>query len=338
MDIHSQLVTKDFAIYNSDCMNVLPEIPDNSVHMAIYSLPFFSKKGSGGLYHYSSSERDLSNCLDYDDFFKHYEFIVKELSRIIMPGRVCAVHCMDIPEQGANIGAYTDFPGDIIRAHQKYGFDYLPRISIWKEPLGVRNRTMAKSLYHKQICEDSTLTCVAAGDYLLPLRKKGTNPVPVSHPIGLTHYAGDTAIPNELLKYRKWDGNQIENRYSHWIWRQYASSQWWDIRIGNPNDIESIPETHRKLAILPFKESKEEEDEKHVHPLQLDVIERACVLWTNPGEIVVTPFMGVGSEVFGAVLNGRYGLGIELKTSYYNQAKKNIPMALEKQQEQMDLF
>lgn len=323
MDIFDQLVTDDFAIYNSDCMNVLPEIPDNSIHMAIYSLPFFSKKGSGGLYHYSSSERDLSNCLDYDDFFKHYEFIVKELSRIIMPGRICAVHCMDTPEQGANIGAYTDFPGDIIRIHEKNGFEYLPRICIWKEPLGVRNRTMAKSLYHKQICEDSTLTCVAAGDYLIPMRKKGSNPIPVTHPIGLTHYAGDREVPDEYLKFRGWAGNQIENRYSHWIWRQYASCFWDDIRLNN---------------VLPFKEAKEEEDEKHVHPLQLDVIERACVLWSNPKEIVLTPFMGVGSEVYGAVLNGRYGIGIELKPSYYKQAVKNVKTALINQQDQLLLF
>jgi DNA modification methylase len=182
---------------------------------------------------------------------------------------------------------------------------------------------MAKSLYHKQICEDSTLTCVAAGDYLIPMRKRGKNHIPVTHPTGLMHYAGETPVPDDLLKYRGWTGNQIENRYSHWIWRQYASSQWMDIRIDN---------------VLPYKESKEEEDEKHVHPLQLDVIERACVLWTNPGETVLTPFMGVGSEVYGAVLNGRNGIGAELKTSYYNQAAQNIPMALERQQEQLSLF
>jgi DNA modification methylase len=230
---------------------------------------------------------------------------------------------MDTPEQGANIGAYTDFPGDIIRIHEEFGFEYLPRICIWKEPLGVRNRTMAKSLYHKQIVEDSTLTCVAAADYLIPMRKKGINQIPVVHPVGLTHYAGERTVPDEYSKYRGWTGNQIENRYSHWIWRQYASCFWDDIRIGN---------------VLPYKESKEEEDEKHVHPLQLDVIERACVLWTNIGETILTPFMGVGSEVYGSILNGRKAIGIELKTSYYNQAVQNIPMALKKQQEQLDLF
>lgn len=323
MDVHDQLVTDHYALYNSDCMNVLPEIPDGSVHLSIYSLPFFSKKGSGGLYHYSSSERDLSNCVNYQDFFEHYEFIVREMSRVTMPGRISAIHCMDTPEQGANIGAYTDFPGDIIRIHEKHGFEYLPRICIWKEPLGVRNRTMAKSLYHKQICEDSTLTCVAAGDYLIPMRKKGANPVPVTHPNGLTHYAGERSVPDEFTKYRGWNGNQIENRYSHWIWRQYASCFWDDIRLNN---------------VLPFKEAKDDEDEKHVHPLQLDVIERSCVLWSNPGEVVLTPFMGVGSEVYGSVLNGRYGIGVELKPSYYRQACKNLPTALDGKQEQMELF
>ena len=307
MDVYQELITDDFAIYNSDCMEVLPTIPDESVHLSIYSLPFFSENGSGGLYHYSSSERDLSNCKDYDEFFKHFDFIVKEISRVTLPGRFSAVHCMDTPTAGANICGYTDFPGDIIRLYKRHGFDYLPRFCIWKEPLGVRNRTMAKSLYHKQIVEDSTLTCCAAADYLLPFRKRGKNPIPVSHPNGLTHYAGERSVPDEYLKFRGYTGNQIENRYSHWIWRQYASCFWDDIRIDR---------------VLPYKECKEEEDEKHVHPLQLDVIERACVLWTNHGEVVLSPFMGVGSEIYGAVLNGRKGIGIELKTSYFNQAKQ----------------
>jgi hypothetical protein len=168
---------------------------------------------------------------------------------------------------------------------------------------------MAKGLAHKQIVEDSTLCDVASADYLLMFRKEGENSVPVSHPVGLLSYAGERKIPAELHSYRGHTGKQTENRFSHWIWRQYASSVWDDVRIDR---------------VLPYKESRDPEDERHVHPLQLDVIERSCVLWSNPGEVVLTPFMGVGSEVYGAVLNGRRGLGIELKTSYYRQAVKNL--------------
>ena len=155
----------------------------------------------------------------------------------------------------------------------------------------------------------------AGADYLLIFRKKGENEIPIEHPNGLLEYAGERRIPNDVLKYRNWKGNQIENRYSHWIWRQYASAFWDDVRIGN---------------VLPFKQAKDEEDEKHIHPLQLDVIERCIILWSNPGEVVVTPFMGVGSEVYQAVRQGRKGIGMELKPSYYKQAKKNILTATEK--------
>ena len=321
MAIIDQELTDDYAIYNADCMEVLPTLPKDKIHLSIYSPPF------GGLYHYSSSPRDLSNCKSYKEFFEHYEYIVREIFRVTMPGRISAVHCMDIPKLGANICGYTDFPGDIIRLHEKIGFEYLPRICIWKEPLGVRLRTMAKALQHKTIVEDSTLTNVAAADYLIPFRKKGENPVPVTHPKGLKEYAGEREIPHELLKYNPsgegWTGSQIENRYSHWIWRQYASCFWDDIRLGR---------------VLPFKESRDEEDEKHVHPLQLDVIDRCLVLWSNPGETVLTPFMGVGSEVCGALQGGRKAVGAELKPSYFKQTQKNIPKYLEIKEEQLKLF
>lgn len=308
MAVINQFVCDQYAIYNGDCCEVLPHIPDKSVHFSVYSPPFATEIG-GCLYHYSSSERDLSNCRDYEDFFEHYEYIVEHMARVTMPGRISAVHCMDVPSKGANICGYIDFPGDIIRLHKKHGFEYLPRICIWKEPLGVRNRTMAKALAHRQIVEDSTQTNVASADYLIPFRRVGKNVVPVTHEHGLLHYAGEREIPHELHRYRGWTGNQIENRYSHWIWRQYASAFWDDIRIDH---------------VLPYEEGRDGEDERHVHPLQLDVIERACVLWSNPGETVLSPFMGVGSEVYGAVINSRRGLGVELKTSYYNQALRNL--------------
>lgn len=312
-----QEITDSYAIYNGDSIEVMPSIPSDSIHLSIYSPPF------SGLYQYSSSPRDLSNCSSYEEFFKHYEYIVREIHRVTMPGRISCVHCMDIPKNGANICGFRDFPGDIIRLHEKIGFEYTPRISIWKEPLGVRNRTMSKALAHKTIVDDSTQVNVAAGDYLIAFRKKGKNEVPVAHPTGLLEYAGERTIPHELLKFKGWTGKQIENRYSHWIWRQYASCFWDDIRLGR---------------VLPFKESRDKEDEKHVHPLQLDVIERCVVLWSNPGETVLTPFMGVGSEVYGAIVNGRKGIGIELKTSYYNQAIKNMKSVFETKFKQSGLF
>jgi DNA modification methylase len=301
-----QKITDSYAAYLGDSCEVMPSLPDGRIHFSIYSPPF------GGLYHYSSSERDLSNCKDYAEFFAHYTFVVRELFRVTMPGRLTAVHCMDIPSGNSGCDHLTDFPGDIIRLHEREGFRYCARYAIWKEPLEVRNRTMAKNLAHKSIVEDSSRCSNAAADYLLVFRRKGTNPVSIEHPSGLTEYAGSRDMPAEFARYRGWKGNQIENRFSHWIWRQYASAFWDDIRLER---------------VLPFREARDEEDEKHVHPLQLDVIERALVLWTNPGETVFTPFMGVGSEVYGAVRAGRKGIGVELKPSYFRQALKNLKEA-----------
>jgi len=306
MAVMEQTITERFAAYNGDCMEVMKELPPDKVHLSIYSPPF------AGLYHYSSSERDLSNCRNYEEFFTHYGFVVREIFRLTMPGRLTAVHCMDVPQSNTGRDCLRDFPGDIIRLHEQEGFLYCARHCIWKEPLAVRNRTMAKNLAHASVVKDSTLVGLASADYLLMFRKRGENPVPVAHPEGLLEYAGERQMPAELLRYRGWTGNQIENRFSHWIWRQYASAFWDDIRIDN---------------VLPFEESRDEEDEKHVHPLQLDVINRCVVLRSNPGETVLTPFMGVGSEVYGAVTNGRRGIGIELKPSYYRQAVKNLAAA-----------
>ena len=183
------------------------------------------------------------------------------------------------------------------------------RHTIWKEPLWVRNRTMTKSLAHKTIVDDGTKGGIANADYLLVFRKKGENTAPVQNQTGLDYYPGEEPMPSDILRYKGWAGNQIENRYSHWIWRHLASSVWDDIRMGN---------------VLPYKDCKEEDDEKHVHPLQLDVIDRAVLLRTNPGETVLTPFLGVGSEVYSAVALGRKGIGAELKASYYRQAVANM--------------
>lgn len=304
MAVIEQLLTDQFAIYNGDSMEVMPTMRDESVHLSIYSPPF------AGLYQYSSSERDLSNSTGYPEFLEHYAYFVRELYRLTMPGRMTAVHCMDIPTGNTGKGdGLRDFPGDLIRLHEREGWQYVARYHVWKEPLTVRNRTMVKSLAHKTIVDDSSRCSVASADYLLVFRRKGENPVPIAHPNGLMEYAGERQIPAELHRYRGHKGNQIENRYSHWIWRQYASAFWDDVRLDR---------------VLPFREARDEEDEKHVHPLQLDVIDRATILWSNPGETVLTPFMGVGSEVYGAVQNGRRGVGIELKPSYYRQAVRNL--------------
>ena len=319
MAVLDQKLTDRYAIYNGDCIEVMAKLPKESIHLSIYSPPF------GGLYHYSSSERDLSNCKDYKQFFDHYTFVVREKFRVTMPGRMTAVHCMDVPSGNCGTDYLVDFPGDIIRLHEREGWRYIARYAIWKEPLAVRNRTTAKNLAHKTIVEDSSRCSVASADYLLVFRRKGDNPVEISHPQGLDEYAGERKMPSELLKYRGWTGNQIENRYSHWIWRQYASAFWDDIRIGR---------------VLPFKAAKDSEDEKHVHPLQLDVIDRVMVLWSNPGETVLTPFMGVGSEVYGALCAGRKAIGVELKPSYYRQAEKNVQAAHEgkRAEAQADIF
>jgi len=309
------VLTENYALYNGDCCELLPTIPADSIHLSVYSPPF------GGLYNYSSSERDMSNCRNRDEFFEHYGFLVREIERVTMPGRLTAVHCMDIPTGG---GKLFDLPGEIVRLHEAAGMNYIARHSIWKEPLGVRLRTMAKGLAHMQIVEDSSLCDVAGADYLLLFRKKGDNLIPIAHPNGLMSYAGERQMPADIRHLKGYDGKQTENRFSHWIWRQYASAFWDDIRISR---------------VLPFRESRESEDEKHVHPLQLDVIERIITLRSNPGETVLTPFMGVGSEVYGAVREGRKGIGVELKPSYYRQAVKNVRQAVqEREKEQAPLF
>jgi DNA modification methylase len=311
--IKNQVITNDYAIYNSDCMYVLPTIPDNSMDLVIYSPPF------AGLYNYSSSENDFSNCENKEQFLEQYDFLVKELSRVTKKGRINAVHCTDIFD---NRSYLWDFPHEIIKIHEKYGMHYRNRITIWKEPLKVRMRTMVQSLMHKFIVEDSTKCFTAMPDYVLIFTKNGDNEIPVTHKNGFTEYFGERPLLEdhietygsfELLKekYKNWDDPKT-NKLSHIIWQRYASSVWDDVRIDN---------------VLPFRDSKEEDDEKHVHPLQLDVIDRLVSLYTNENEVVLTPFMGVGSEVYSPVSLGRKAIGIELKDSYYKQAILNLKEA-----------
>jgi len=324
MNTKDQIITPQYAIYNSDCMEVMPTLPDSSIDLSVYSPPF------AGLYNYSSSERDFSNCENKEQFLEQYEYLIAQIARVTKSGRVTAVHCTDVFDNSCRL---WDFPHEIIRLHEKYGFQYRNRITIWKEPLKVRMRTMVKSLMHKLIVEDSTQCFTAMPDYVLVFTKKGDNAVPVTHPNGLKRYFGDTPIlPNILRAFNNaneskfneaelWDYLQSNykdhldpksNKLSHYIWQRYASSVWDDIRIDN---------------VLPFRDSREEDDEKHVHPLQLDVIDRLIELYSNEGEVVLTPFMGVGSEVYSPVSMERKAIGIELKDSYFKQAKINLELA-----------
>ena len=320
MAVIDQELTGHYALYNADCVEVMRDLPGASVHASVYSLPFARPGGANpGLYHYSSSDRDLSNSRSYEEFLDHYGFAVAEVARLTMPGRISAVHCMDVPAGNSGGDALADFPGDLIRLHLRLGFDYLGRHVIWKEPLAVRNRTMVKDLTHQTTVEDATFAGIASADFLLIFRRHGKNPVPVTHPNGFTVYHGASSPPADVLRYRNWQGPQTGNLYSQWVWRQYASCVWDDIR-GNLGQYDD----RKVMAVLPYREARDEEDEKHVHALQLDVIRRFVDMRTNPGETVLTPFMGVGSEVYGAVELGRRGLGIELKPSYYRQAVKNL--------------
>jgi DNA modification methylase len=322
--VKDQMITENYAIYNSDCMLVLPTLSDESIDLSVYSPPF------AGLYNYSSSENDFSNCENKEQFLNQYEFLIKEIARVTKSGRISAVHCTDVFDNTCRL---WDFPHEIIKLHEKYGFEYRNRITIWKEPLKVRMRTMVQSLMHKFIVEDSTKCFTAMPDYVLIFTKKGDNKIPVTHEKGLLKYFGETPIlPNilkawnnanesELNESQLWEYLNVKfknhedpksNKLSHYIWQRYASSVWDDIRIDN---------------VLPFRDSKEEDDEKHVHPLQLDVIDRIVELYSNPNEVVLTPFMGVGSEVYSPVSLGRKAIGIELKDSYFKQAKINLSLA-----------
>jgi DNA modification methylase len=319
--VKQQLVTDQYAIYNSDCMYVMPSLGDESIDLSIYSPPF------AGLYNYSSSENDFSNCETKEQFLEQYEYLIEHIARVTKKGRITAVHCTDVFD---NTSRLWDFPHEIIRLHEKHGFEYRNRITIWKEPLKVRMRTMVQSLMHKFIVEDSTKCFTAMPDYVLIFTKKGENKVPVTHANGFKKYFGEIPILPNIMRawnnandsdfnesqlweylnkeYKDWKDPK-SNKLSHYIWQRYASSVWDDVRIDN---------------VLPFKDSREEDDEKHVHALQLDVIDRLVELYSNPNEVVLTPFMGVGSEVYSPVSLGRKAIGIELKDSYYKQAIMNM--------------
>ena len=319
--VKDQLITDRYALYNGDCMDVITTMQDESIDLSVYSPPF------ANLYTFSSSERDMSNVSDIDEFINQYEFLVKEMSRVTKSGRINAIHITDICDVS---GTLSDFPNKIIELHKKHGFEYKNKITVWKEPLKVRIRTMVQSLMHKFIMEDSTKCFTANPDYILVFKKKGENKVPVKHPFGINHYAGEIPILPNML--RAWNNANNSNltademweyinsinddekvtKLNHYIWQRYASSVWDDVREGN---------------VLPFHDAKEDDDEKHVTPTQLDVIDRLVELYSNPNEVVFSPFAGIGTDVFSPVSMGRKAIGIELKDSYYKQAILNMKEA-----------
>lgn len=277
MKVKDQYITDNMALYNGDSCEVLKGIPDSSIHFSIYSPPFAS------LYTYSNSSRDLGNCRTQSEFYEHFEFIVSELYRALIPGRIMAVHCTNLPtlkERDGFIGI-RDFRGDLIRIFEKAGFIYHSEVCIWKDPVIAMQRTKALGLLHKQLKKDSTLSRQGIPDYLIAMRKPGANPEPVTH-------------TNESFPVS--------------VWQRYASPIWTDI---NPSDT------------LQAKSARDEKDEKHICPLQLTVIRRVLNLWTNPGDKVLTPFMGIGSEAVVSLELGRYAIGVELKDTWYQQAVRN---------------
>lgn len=307
MAVIDQEITKDYAIYNGDCIEVMADMPDGCIDLSVFSPPF------ADLFVYSDNPADLGNCANYNEFFTHFGIVVDGLLRIMKPGRNVVVHCMDIPAMKSRDGyiGVKDFPGDIIRAFESKGFVYHSRHTIWKDPLIEATRTKALGLMHKQLQKDSIMSRAGLPDYLLAFRAPGENETPVTHPDGLTQYAG------------KDDPGGMGVKRSHNIWRAYASPVWMDVRQTNTLNIRA---------------ARDEKDEKHICPLQLDVIDRVMVLWSNPGETVFTPFMGVGSEVYGAVKAGRKGVGAELKPSYFKQAKKFVSSAKSQNASLFDLL
>lgn len=318
MNVIDQHFGKNFALYNADCVDVLKTLPENSIHGMGFSPPF------AALYTYSSSDRDLGNCKNESEFLENFRFVAELMYRDLMPGRIMWCHCMDTPamkERDGFIGLH-DFPGDLIRLFQSVGFIYHSRVAIWKDPLVEATRTKALGLMHKQIVKDSSMCRQGLPDYVIAVRKPGDNPERVAHPEGFTSYIGenepDAPKKEPDLKSR----NAIDDHhshitkqdpvYSHQVWRRYASPVWMDIRQSNT--------LNRNAA-------RADGDERHICPLQLDVIARCWELWTNPGDTVFSPFAGIGSEIYQALLMGRRGIGVELKPSYYRQAVKNCTLA-----------
>lgn len=315
MNVLDQVLSHDYAIYNADTVEVAKSMPDNSVGFSIFSPPFES------LYTYSNSDRDMGNSANSQEFWDHYKFLIKEQFRVMKPGRLVAIHCMNLPTSKQNDGfiGIRDFRGEIIRAYQAEGFIYHSEVVIWKDPVVAMQRTKALGLLHKTIKKDSSMSRMGIPDTLVIMRKAGDNEEPIKGEF--TYYVGDE--PAHGFERFDWDDErncwkvvQGSNNTSVDVWQRYASPVWMDI---NQTDT------------LNFREGRDNDDERHICPLQLEVIHRCLQLWSNPDDIVWSPFMGIGSEGYESIKAGRKFIGAELKPSYFNLAKRNIELAREQQ-------
>lgn len=292
MNVLNQETGANWTYIQGDCCEAIKGIPDESIHYSVFSPPFAS------LYVYSNSERDMGNCKDTSQFMEHFEFLVKELYRVIMPGRLVSFHCMNLPmskTRDGEIGIH-DFRGELIRMFVNNGWIYHSEVCIWKDPVTAMQRTKALGLLHKQVVKDSCMSRQGIPDYLVTMRKPGNNPQPVTGEF--EQFAGDDF--------------KSTGRLSIDIWQRYASPVWMDI---NPS------------MTLQKESARDAKDERHVCPLQLQVIERAIDMWTNPGDVVLSPFGGIASEGYQAVKMERKFIGIELKPSYWQQGVANLKNA-----------
>lgn len=318
-----QVVTPEYAIYQGDACELIRGIPGDSIHFGIHSPPF------EGLYKFSNFDRDISNN-EGPQFWEHYAFLISELLRVTMPGRLHAVHCMQLPTSKIRHGhiGMRDFRGEIVRAYEDAGWIFHSEVCIWKDPVVAQQRTKSIRLLHKQITKDSTISGQGLADYMLMFRKPGDNPEPVDG--HFDRWSGDTSLDISRAAYdREAAQRRAEGKtpwpFDQWVsilvWQRYASPVWMDIDQTNT---------------LQYRSARDEKDEQHISPLQLDVIERCIDLWSNPGDVVLTPFLGIGSEVYSAVKMGRRGIGFELKPSYFRQAVRNIAELADRQT--ADLF
>jgi len=318
-----QVITNDYAIYQGDSCEVIRAIPGDSVHFGIHSPPF------EGLYKFSNYDRDISNN-EGAEFWQHYQFLIQELLRVTMPGRLHAVHVMQLPTSKVRHGhiGMRDFRGETVRAFEDAGWIFHSEVCIWKDPVVAQQRTKSIRLLHKQIVKDSAISGQGLADYVLMFRKPGENPEAIDGRFDA--WIGDDSLDISRAAYdRHASQSRAEGRepwpYDQWVsilvWQRYASPVWSDID---------------QTRTLQYRGGRDEKDEQHISPLQLDVIERCIDLWSNPGDVVLTPFLGIGSEVYAAVEMGRKGVGIELKPSYFRQAVKNLKTLEDKRTD--DLF
>lgn len=310
MKIINQVITDNYSIYHGDTVEVAKSLPSDSIDFSIFSPPFET------LYTYSNSDRDMGNSKTSQEFWRHYQYLIAEQFRAMRPGRLIAIHCMNLPTSKQNHGfiGIRDFRGEIIRSYQDAGFYFHSEVCIWKDPVVAMQRTKALGLLHKQLMKDSTMSRQGIPDYLVVMRKPGTNDKPVTG--ALDHFVGED-IPLNFGPVEYPDGRNAyvmanENATPIDIWQRYASPVWMDINQTNT---------------LQYKTARASDDERHIAPLQIEVVERAVQLWTNPGDVVWTPFLGIGTEAYVSVQMGRKAIGAELKASYFELAKRNLDMA-----------